>query len=155
MSARTIVKRVATVADRVVRPPDGLTVLIYHRVGGGSSSEVDLDLAEAMIEREPITVVVSKKGWIRALKGHVQDLSSLQFIKEFIQSVDVTNFTQPNLIRGIARSPKPRWVEIEVLPVDGHVPVCDALGNCLSHPVPRFRISKIKQMKAIRLLIAK
>ncbi len=40
---------------------------------------VDLDLAEAMIEREPITVVVSKKGWIRALKGHVQDLSSLQF----------------------------------------------------------------------------
>ncbi|HEY8163343.1 MAG TPA: DNA topoisomerase IV subunit A, partial [Methylocystis sp.] len=40
---------------------------------------VDLDLAEAMIEREPITVVVSKKGWIRALKGHVQDLSSLAF----------------------------------------------------------------------------
>lgn len=40
---------------------------------------VDFDLAEAMIEREPITVVVSKKGWIRALKGHVQDLSSLQF----------------------------------------------------------------------------
>jgi len=40
---------------------------------------VDLDLAEAMIEREPVTVVVSKKGWIRALKGHVQDLSNLQF----------------------------------------------------------------------------
>jgi topoisomerase-4 subunit A len=40
---------------------------------------IDLDLAEAMIEREPVTVVVSKKGWIRALKGHVQDLSSLQF----------------------------------------------------------------------------
>ena len=42
-------------------------------------ANVDFDLAEAMIEREPITVVVSKKGWIRALKGHVQDLSSLQF----------------------------------------------------------------------------
>ncbi len=40
---------------------------------------VNLDLAEAMIEREPVTVVVSKKGWIRALKGHVQDLSTLQF----------------------------------------------------------------------------
>ena len=39
----------------------------------------DFDLAEAMIEREPITVVVSEKGWIRALKGHVQDLSGLQF----------------------------------------------------------------------------
>ena len=40
---------------------------------------IDLDLAEAMIEREPVTIVVSKKGWIRALKGHVQDLSTLQF----------------------------------------------------------------------------
>jgi len=39
----------------------------------------DLDLAEAMVEREPLTVVVTKKGWIRALKGHVQDLSALQF----------------------------------------------------------------------------
>ena len=32
-----------------------------------------------MIEREPITVVVSQKGWIRALKGHVADLSTLHF----------------------------------------------------------------------------
>ncbi|MBV9703916.1 MAG: DNA topoisomerase IV subunit A [Methylobacteriaceae bacterium] len=39
----------------------------------------DSDLAEAMIEREPITVVVSEKGWIRALKGHVADLSSLTY----------------------------------------------------------------------------
>ena len=33
----------------------------------------------AMVEREPVTVVVSDKGWIRALKGHVSDLSVLQF----------------------------------------------------------------------------
>ena len=39
----------------------------------------DFDLAEAMIEREPVTIVVTDKGWIRALKGHVQDLSGLQF----------------------------------------------------------------------------
>ncbi|GJD99330.1 DNA topoisomerase IV subunit A [Methylobacterium isbiliense] len=39
----------------------------------------DIDLAEAMIEREPITVIVSQKGWIRALKGHVADLSGVQF----------------------------------------------------------------------------
>ena len=38
-----------------------------------------LDLTEAMIEREPVTVVVSEKGWIRALKGHMADLTSLQF----------------------------------------------------------------------------
>jgi topoisomerase IV subunit A len=37
----------------------------------------EFDMNEAMIEREPVTVVVSKKGWIRALKGHVQDLGSL------------------------------------------------------------------------------
>ena len=37
------------------------------------------DLAEAMIEREPVTVVVSRKGWIRALKGHVADLSTATF----------------------------------------------------------------------------
>ncbi len=39
----------------------------------------DVDLTEAMVEKEPVTVVVSRMGWIRALKGHVQDLSSLQF----------------------------------------------------------------------------
>ncbi len=32
-----------------------------------------------MIEREPVTIVVSEKGWIRALKGHVADLGSLGF----------------------------------------------------------------------------
>lgn len=38
-----------------------------------------LDFTEALVEREPVTVVVSEKGWIRALKGHVQDLSTLTF----------------------------------------------------------------------------
>jgi len=39
----------------------------------------DLDLSQAMVEREPVTVAISQKGWIRALKGHVQDLSTLTF----------------------------------------------------------------------------
>ncbi|MGO4524044.1 DNA topoisomerase IV subunit A [Microvirga sp. 2MCAF35] len=39
----------------------------------------DIDFAEAMIEREPITVIVSEKGWIRAMKGHQADLSGVQF----------------------------------------------------------------------------
>ena len=37
------------------------------------------DLAESLIEREPVTVVVTEKGWIRALKGHVADVSTLGF----------------------------------------------------------------------------
>jgi topoisomerase IV subunit A len=34
---------------------------------------------EAMIEREPITVVCSAKGWIRAIKGHVDDSGELKY----------------------------------------------------------------------------
>ena len=37
--------------------------------------------AEAMIEREPITVICSQMGWIRAMKGHV-DLSVEQKFKD-------------------------------------------------------------------------
>jgi topoisomerase-4 subunit A len=33
----------------------------------------------ALVEREPVTVVVSEKGWIRALRGHVTDLSGVTF----------------------------------------------------------------------------
>ncbi len=36
-------------------------------------------IEEALVEREPITVVVSEKGWMRALRGQVADLSSLAF----------------------------------------------------------------------------
>jgi topoisomerase-4 subunit A len=36
---------------------------------------------EAMIEREPITVILSKRGWIRAMKGHLEaaQLADLKF----------------------------------------------------------------------------
>ncbi|QDP26642.1 DNA topoisomerase IV subunit A [Bradyrhizobium cosmicum] len=36
-------------------------------------------MEEALVEREPVTVVVSDKGWIRTMKGHVEDLSGLTF----------------------------------------------------------------------------
>jgi topoisomerase-4 subunit A len=35
---------------------------------------------EAMIEREPITVILSQRGWIRAMKGHVE-LTSAETLK--------------------------------------------------------------------------
>ena len=34
---------------------------------------------EAMIEREPITIVCSQMGWIRAVKGHISDSDKLKF----------------------------------------------------------------------------
>jgi topoisomerase-4 subunit A len=36
-------------------------------------------IEEAMVVREPITVVLSEKGWVRALRGHVEDLSGVAF----------------------------------------------------------------------------
>lgn len=42
---RSLVKGASTAFDKVLPPPDGVTVLIYHRVGGGSDSEVDLDVS--------------------------------------------------------------------------------------------------------------
>src|SRR6266487_2810837 len=36
-------------------------------------------IEQALVERDPITVIVSEKGWIRALRGTVSDLSSIAF----------------------------------------------------------------------------
>jgi topoisomerase IV subunit A len=42
--------------------------------------DADLDaIQQSMIEKEPVTVVISQKGWIRALKGHIADTSTLTF----------------------------------------------------------------------------
>ena len=35
--------------------------------------------ADSLIEREPITVILSAKGWIRAVRGHLSDGSELKF----------------------------------------------------------------------------
>ena len=40
---------------------------------------IDMALEAAMVEKEPITVILSDKGWVRALKGHQDDLSKLDF----------------------------------------------------------------------------
>ena len=41
--------------------------------------EIDVDLSTAFITKEPITVVLSEKGWIRAMKGKLDDLKGLKF----------------------------------------------------------------------------
>ncbi|MCM2292104.1 DNA topoisomerase IV subunit A [Allorhizobium sp. BGMRC 0089] len=56
------------------------TELGRRRTQFSDAPEADLEaIQQAMIEKEPITVVVSEKGWIRALKGHIADTSSLTF----------------------------------------------------------------------------
>src|SRR5581483_10473886 len=56
------------------------TDLGRRRTSFGEAPEHDAAaIEEAMVVREPITVVVSEKGWIRALRGHVTDLSAVAF----------------------------------------------------------------------------
>ena len=56
------------------------TPLGKRRTGFAEAPEHDeAAIEEAMVVREPITVVVSEKGWIRALRGHVTDLSGVAF----------------------------------------------------------------------------
>jgi len=56
------------------------TPLGKRRTNFAEAPEHDLAaIEEAMVIREPITVVVSDKGWIRALRGHVSDLSGVTF----------------------------------------------------------------------------
>lgn len=67
------------------------TVLGARRTSFADAPEdVAIELAEAMIEKEPITVVLSDKGWIRAIKGHNTEASSLSFkegdrLKQFLR----------------------------------------------------------------------
>ena len=57
------------------------TVLGRRRSEFADAGEVEEVSFEAMIEREPITVICSQMGWIRALKGHV-DLTTEQKFKD-------------------------------------------------------------------------
>src|SRR6266404_538483 len=56
------------------------TPLGKRRTTFADAPEHDLAaIEEAFVEREPVTIVVSAKGWVRTLKGHVADLSGLTF----------------------------------------------------------------------------
>ena len=56
------------------------TALGKRRTSFSEAPEHDESAIEqALVEREPITVVVSDKGWIRALRGIVTDLSGIAF----------------------------------------------------------------------------
>jgi topoisomerase IV subunit A len=56
------------------------TPLGKRRTTFADAPEHDLAaIEEAFVEREPCTVVISEKGWVRTLKGHVEDTSGLTF----------------------------------------------------------------------------
>ncbi len=55
------------------------TALGARRSSFAEAPEIAVDLDEVLTEKEPITVILSEKGWIRAMKGHQDDLSKLDF----------------------------------------------------------------------------
>jgi topoisomerase-4 subunit A len=72
-----------SIADQIkeVRAAFGpKTALGKRRTNFAEAPEHDeAAIEEALVEREPVTIVVSDKGWIRALRGHVTDLAGLAF----------------------------------------------------------------------------
>jgi topoisomerase-4 subunit A len=73
-------KRVADEVKEVRAKFGPKTKLGARRTGFAEAPEHDeAVLEQALVEREPITVVVSQKGWIRALRGTVTDLSGVAF----------------------------------------------------------------------------
>ena len=50
-----------------------------RRTALGLAPEVEIDINEILIEKEPVTVICSEKGWIRAMKGHLDLEGSFKF----------------------------------------------------------------------------
>ena len=55
------------------------TELGRRRSGFDEPPDIDVDLDAAMVEKEPVTIVLSQMGWIRAMKGHLETYDGLQF----------------------------------------------------------------------------
>jgi topoisomerase-4 subunit A len=55
------------------------TELGRRRTELGEAPSAEIIPLEALIEREPVTVICSQKGWIRAMKGHVEDTAEIKF----------------------------------------------------------------------------
>mgnify|MGYP000521057292 CR=1 FL=1 len=69
-----------------------------RRTAFAEAGEIEDVPLEAMIEREPITVVCSAMGWVRAVKGHVDLGTEMKFrdgdvMRELDMDLNKTNRT--------------------------------------------------------------
>ncbi len=71
------------------------TALGARRTEFAVAPTIDVDIEEALIEKEPVTIVCSEKGWIRAMKGHLQDTGSISYKdgdkERFVFHAETTN----------------------------------------------------------------
>ncbi len=74
-------KRWARISEEIagIREKFSSGVLGARRTKISEAAPVVEIVAEALVEREPITVILSEKGWIRAQKGHLADGTDLKF----------------------------------------------------------------------------
>ncbi len=70
-----IAEEVKSTRDRYAKK----TALGRRRSSFAEQPDIDIDLDQAFVEKEPITVIISEKGWVRAMKGHQEDLSRVDF----------------------------------------------------------------------------
>ncbi len=73
------------------------------------------DWSRLAVVKEPVTVVLSQKGWIRSLKGHVDDLNSLKFKEGDKAGFVVRAHTTDRLILMSSRG-KAYKLEVDKLP---------------------------------------
>ncbi len=74
--------RVKTISDEIKDIRKSFTAdaeLSARRTVFGEAPETGSVALDVLVEREPITVVCSDKGWIRALKGHLGDDADLKY----------------------------------------------------------------------------
>ncbi len=99
---RLALKPVSALADAIVAPPAGLTVLLYHRVGGRSGGEVDLDIHvfdDQMAELAASGRAVSLDRGIAYLRGEKLDAAEPVAITFDDGTPDVVEHALPILER--------------------------------------------------------
>jgi topoisomerase-4 subunit A len=89
-----IADEIRTVRDKYAKK----TAIGRRRTQFADAPEVDLDLEAALVEKEPVTVILSEKGWIRAMKGHLEDTSKLDFKQGDDLKLAIPAFTTDKLI---------------------------------------------------------
>jgi len=62
------------IADQIKQMKASFVKTDPRRTILADAPQIDFDPTEILVEREPITVICSEKGWIRAMRGH-QDLA--------------------------------------------------------------------------------
>ena len=50
-----------------------------RRTATAEVPEIDIDIESLLIEKEPVTVICSQKGWVRAMKGHLDLATEFKF----------------------------------------------------------------------------